>query len=362
MSAINTSVSSSIAHQAFLAQHAYVSPSVAQQVNADDPTRVTKADPAGLAISQNMTAQISGLDQSIRKTNERIGLLQTAEATLMQQSALLERMRELATEVQSAALSSEQRAVLNTEFQQLRGDMERTGQEARWNGESIRAVGDLPATAKGVAQAVDVSFDAIDADELDSGDALSITIAGVKYESVFSGHGFPPFVTAGGGVAPQEMFEIRIDTVNNRVIVKAKMPDPFSVTEASSSVASRDPVAMGLDLSGAAGASAPQWMSHTHDIAAMESAQAVLPEIENALRSIAEHRQSIGEAVQDLANGQDASLPALWTEGAVQQPTMDHSVLEKMKEQSRNQIMQQVETALVAQATPKPATVIYLLQ
>ena len=58
-------------------------------------------DAAGLAITNRMTAQIRGLDQAVRNSNDGISLAQTAEGALNETTNILQRMRELA--VQSAS-------------------------------------------------------------------------------------------------------------------------------------------------------------------------------------------------------------------------------------------------------------------
>ena len=60
-----------------------------------------KDDAAGLAISANMTAQVKGMNQAIRNSNDGIALAQTAEGSLGEINNMLQRMRELA--VQSAS-------------------------------------------------------------------------------------------------------------------------------------------------------------------------------------------------------------------------------------------------------------------
>lgn len=65
--------------------------------------RINRAadDPAGLAISEKMRAQISGLNQAGKNIQDGISMLQTAEGALNETHAILQRMRDLA--VQSAS-------------------------------------------------------------------------------------------------------------------------------------------------------------------------------------------------------------------------------------------------------------------
>src|SRR5690606_11047926 len=57
-------------------------------------------DPAGLAISEKMRAQIRGLNMASKNIQDGISLVQTAEGALNETHAMMQRMRELA--VQSA--------------------------------------------------------------------------------------------------------------------------------------------------------------------------------------------------------------------------------------------------------------------
>ena len=59
-------------------------------------------DAAGLAISNRMTAQIRGLDQAVRNSNDGISLTQTAEGALNETTNILQRMRELAVQAASS--------------------------------------------------------------------------------------------------------------------------------------------------------------------------------------------------------------------------------------------------------------------
>ena len=58
-----------------------------------------KDDVAGVAIADRMTAQIRGLNQAARNANDGISLAQTADGALQEASAILQRIRELAIEV-----------------------------------------------------------------------------------------------------------------------------------------------------------------------------------------------------------------------------------------------------------------------
>ena len=60
--------------------------------------RINKAadDPAGLVLSENLRAQIVGMDQALSNTQDAISMIQTAEGALTEIHSLLDSMRSLA--------------------------------------------------------------------------------------------------------------------------------------------------------------------------------------------------------------------------------------------------------------------------
>lgn len=84
--------------------------------------RINRAgdDPAGLAISEKMRAQIRGLNMASKNIQDGIGMIQTAEGALNETHAMLQRMRELSTQASNDTLTDEDRRQLNLEFQELK--------------------------------------------------------------------------------------------------------------------------------------------------------------------------------------------------------------------------------------------------
>lgn len=93
-----------------------------------------KDDAAGLAISERLSAQISGLNVAARNANDGISLAQTAEGDLAQIGNNLQRMRELAVQSANASNSVSDRAALNAEVQQLAQEIDRVAQASSFNG------------------------------------------------------------------------------------------------------------------------------------------------------------------------------------------------------------------------------------
>jgi flagellin len=98
--------------------------------------RINRAadDAAGLAISERLRGQINGLEQSQRNVQDAVSLVQTAEGSLTEVHAMLQRVRELAVQYKNGSLSTADRTAIQSEVYQLASEIERIGQSAEFNG------------------------------------------------------------------------------------------------------------------------------------------------------------------------------------------------------------------------------------
>lgn len=94
-------------------------------------------DPARLAISEKLKSQIRGLDQSKRNAEDGISLLQVAEGGMMEVGNILIRMKELALQAANDTLSGDDRSFLETEFTQLKREIDRISKATKFNGNTL---------------------------------------------------------------------------------------------------------------------------------------------------------------------------------------------------------------------------------
>ena len=132
MSVINTNVNSLVAQNAVTVNARSLSRAM-EQLSTGKRINGAKDDAAGLSITQNMTAQIRGLNMAVRNANDGISLLQTADGAMVEQSNMMQRMRELAVQSSSDTVTDSQKAYLNDEFEALRTEIDRIGSKTRWN-------------------------------------------------------------------------------------------------------------------------------------------------------------------------------------------------------------------------------------
>jgi flagellin len=97
--------------------------------------RINKAgdDAAGLAISEKMRGQISGLDQASRNAQDGISLIQTAEGGLTESQSIIQRMRELAVQSANDTNTDSDRAQMQKEINQLSAEVTRISTDTEFN-------------------------------------------------------------------------------------------------------------------------------------------------------------------------------------------------------------------------------------
>jgi len=136
MPAINTNVSALNA-QNVLKTNSRAMSTAMEQLSTGTRVNSAKDDAAGLAIGQTMTAQIRGLNQAVRNANDGINLLQTTEGAMVEQTNMLQRMRELAVQSVNATNSDKQRTYLNNEFSELTSQIANIGNQTYWNSTKV---------------------------------------------------------------------------------------------------------------------------------------------------------------------------------------------------------------------------------
>jgi flagellin len=96
-------------------------------------------DAAGMAITEQMTSQIKGMNQAVRNSNDGISMVQTADGAMEGIASKLQRMRELAVQAANGIYSSSDRDSLDIEFQALDDEIDRVATNTRFNGIDLLA-------------------------------------------------------------------------------------------------------------------------------------------------------------------------------------------------------------------------------
>lgn len=101
--------------------------------------RITRAgdDAAGLAISEKMKANIRGMRQAKRNSDDAISLVQTAEGGLNEISSIIIRLRELSIQAASDTVGDQERGFSDIEYQNLLQEIKRISEVSEFNGKKL---------------------------------------------------------------------------------------------------------------------------------------------------------------------------------------------------------------------------------
>ena len=136
MTVINTNTASMIARDAIHRNERSMSTAM-ERLSTGLRINSAKDDAAGLAISDRMSAQVSGLNMAVRNANDAISLLQTVDGAAQEISNMLTRMYELAVQAASGTYTSTDQGALDLEFGELMKEIQDIAERTEWNGNSI---------------------------------------------------------------------------------------------------------------------------------------------------------------------------------------------------------------------------------
>jgi flagellin len=109
--------------------------------------RINRAsdDAAGLGVSENLRTQIKGTSQAMKNAQDGIAAVTIAEGSANEISDVLQRMRELAVQSSNDTLTSTERAYTNQEYGQLKSEIDRIAEVTNYNG--MKLISSTGATA-----------------------------------------------------------------------------------------------------------------------------------------------------------------------------------------------------------------------
>jgi flagellin len=390
MSVINTNVKSLIVQNAIKVNNRLMGTAM-EQLSTGKRINSAKDDAAGLAVSENMTAQIRGLNMAVRNANDGISLLQTAEGAMIEQTNMLQRMRELSVQAANGTLSSTQRSYLNVEFNSLLDEINRIGNNTQWNGMRL-LTGEMGLDSNGQI-GFQVGAGTTDTETITVGIGRISSFANPSKTvdwpaaSYSNGSASVSITTAGG---QSGLVSVNIASSANTSVINANLAsainantDLSSLVEASVDsdgnlvVASKSVGADGgITVSGVVG-SATATVTNTNDsatnpallgdfsdasISDPAAASETIDLVDAALDAIANQRAEIGAGINRLTYAADNLSNVSQNTSESRSRILDTDYAVATTELARTQIIQQASTAVLAQANAQPQTVLRLLQ
>jgi len=318
MTVINTNTSSMIARDAIQRNDRAMSTAM-ERLSTGSRINTAKDDAAGLAISERMSAQVSGLNMAARNANDAISLLQTVDGAAGEISNMLGRMYELAVQSASGTYTSTDRTALNLEFEALMFEIQDIAERTEWNGTSI----------------MDDTYD-------DTTNALKVQL---------------------GAEASQTM-AVRIKDWRPTLSVDAQIS---GITDATTD--GIDSADSAYNLAGSANGTeaALYFLDATEevdniDISSAAAAAIAVKNIANAIDGAAAERAQYGAYISRLQHAADNLQNVSTNTSASLSQIADADYATETTELARTQIISQASTAMLAQANQVKQTVLSLLR
>ncbi len=338
-------------------------------------------DAAGLAISNKLGATVQSLTQASRNADQANSVMQIMQGGASQIESILQRMKELATQSNSSTVDTAAQTQLNNEFTSLKNEIDRITGTTQFNGNNLLdgSFGSSVDTATGaghstlLAAGMGVYGADINGAAAGTYTVTDVTGAGsqLKITDSVSGTSQVVDVSAGAQDVNFSKFGITLHTTadfavnsdgaagntkaSGDVVVAGAGSGSFMVSS-SGNYGSKDLLTMSAVNLTTTGLGV-----NASTISSATTAQAALTAIDTALNTVNTQLGTIG-ALQnriDFANQNTKSL-ILNTQAAVS-TIKDVDMASEMTNFSKNQILQQAGTAILAQANQSAQSVLKLL-
>ena len=346
-------------------------------------------DAAGLAISEKMRAQITGLDVAQKNAKDGISLIQTAEGALTEVHDMLNRMYELAEQSANGTYDGKDRAQLQKEVTALSSEIDRIADTSNFNGiQLLDGTQNTSGTVKGTFGTTELTFDGKDGLKISMAAKSTVASGTIKVNFTDSKTAEVSLGTKAGG-ASYTAEEIQ-EAIRNAAKADKTGKDYATFTIKGSSVnlatgASTTMAAVtlaknskgngGLILQiGADGAEANRLLVNIADchvkaleldnlkIGTQDEALAALDKISTAINSVSDVRGGLG-ASQNRLDHTINNLSVMEENIQDAESTIrDTDVADEMMAYTKNNILIQSAQAMLAQANQVPQGVLQLLQ
>ncbi|KGX93954.1 flagellin [Pontibacillus halophilus JSM 076056 = DSM 19796] len=301
--------------------------------------RINRAgdDAAGLAISEKMRGQIRGLEQAERNAQDGISMIQTAEGAMNETHSILQRMRELAVQSSNDTNTTEDRAELQKEVDQLASEITRIGDNTEFNTKNL-----LDGSFTGKFQ--------IGANE---GQNLELSVNDMRSDALQVGKAYTSDNAAGTLVGQD----------GSTVIATWK-----SSTDATSNIAGyytgdgSTSTAAELELEASAALADGNKGALGIDISSQASADKAVTTINTAIETVSAERSKLGanqNRLEHTINNLSTSSENLT---AAESRIRDVDMAAEIMNQTKQSILSQASQSMLAKANQNPQNVLQLLR
>ena len=319
-------------------------------------------DAAGLAVSSGMRADIASYSVASRNTSEASALLQVAEGAYDQISNILVRLKELTTQGTSANASQNTTDISN-EVTALKNEVDRIANATEYNGESIlRGYGTSTYSADTAKLSVGNGYDSVSVKGVDDNDVYTITHTSVAMTVVNT--------TDGGAATQTKDISDGAQTVKFESLgVDIKTNTAFVATAVAFNSATLKFSASGGDFVTGIKNDTDHYINVSIDKLSQTDlgisgvtglTLANLDTINTAIDNLATSRGEIGAFMNRLSYASANLASALENTQAAESVIRDVDMAAEMTTFTKNQILMQAGTAMLAQANMAPQAILSL--
>jgi flagellin len=364
--------------------------------------RINRAadDAAGLAISEKMRAQVRGLKQAARNAQDGISLIQTAEGALNETHAILQRMRELAVQASNDTLDDQDRAELQKEIADLLEEVDRIASDTQFNTKvlldgSLAGTGGAggstgtPATGTATINEVAVTVtggeneayngikiifaqgEAEDDEGASFNGTDTITVTLFKNKSDYTADEINNLIANIGALPPTDVEWNQIKVAFTGAIDGSSATGTITLSGGEAPTGG-SPASGGLifHIGANAGQSIQLQLSDMSakglgidgiNISSQSGANAAQNTLDNAIQLVSAERSKLGAAQNRLEHTISNLGTAAENLQAAESRIRDLDMAEEIMAFTKNNILQQAATAMLAQANMAPQSVLQLL-
>ena len=413
MTVINTNIGAQVAANA-MKENARAMNVTMERLATGQRINSASDDAAGLAIGSRMEAQIRGLQQATRNSNDAMSLLQTADGAAVEISDMLQRMREIAVQAQNGTNESADITNLNKEFAQLATEIDRIADDTKFNGTALLSSGITKTFTVGADEADQVSATIKDFNLAAGGDSTGGGTSGVKALTLSQSDLRTDFAlgtdtgtltigdgtttisidlnkirlaAADGSIAASAVTQAQIVTaLNVEANASATFTATFAVdagdgvsgfiiTEKSAFQGSNDTYTAGgstaavsssnttTGVAGAAGGVLGADLSTYKDSATVTvDDSGVIAALDTAIVNVAAERANFGSVINRLEHTIDNLNSSVLNTKSARSSIVDADYAAETTELARTQIISQAATAMLSQANQQQQSVLALLK
>lgn len=331
-------------------------------------------DAAGLTISEKMRNQIKGMNQAIRNSQDGQSMMQTAESAMSQQHEILQRVRELTLQSNNGTVTDSDKETIQNEISQLVTQINDIATQTQFNGKSLlkgtvgvkmsggdSSLDDVAGVSginvDGAAQDSTYTFSTSGNYAIMSGDNKLQKIDLGAVATAFSG-GTISFDELGVSITTSG---VDLSTLDATTIVTASSGDQTSFqvgAENGQTLA----IAIGDMQTSSLGAGASTNVTSLSNVdVTTQSFTDNLAVIDQAISDVSTERSTMGAYMNRLDYAMNNLQTAAENTQASESRIRDLDMANEMLTFTRNNILSQASTAMLAQANQKPQAVLQLL-